>query len=521
MNAGSITTGTFQLRTSANALVPATVSYDGASRTATLNPTAPLVTGASYTATVAGGTGGVEDAAGNALAADHAWGFTTGQSSCPCNLFGSATPGTAAVSSPSAVELGVKFSADADGWITGLRFYKGATNTGTHVGSLWSTAGQLLARATFTGESASGWQNVSFGTPVAVTAGTTYVASYYAPNGHYAVDLGFFTNAFDNQPLHAPATGASGGNGVYKYGASPSFPTDTYQASNYWVDVVFTTSAPADTTPPQVSSVSPAAGSSSAPVGTNVTATFNEAMSAASITGATVFLRNAAGATVPAALAYDAATRTATIDPTDPLTGGASYTGVVKGGTGGVKDAAGNALASDFTWTFSVQAQGCPCSIFSGAGTPSVPSSVDTASVELGVRFRADVAGTITGVRFYKGASNTGTHVGSLWTNTGTLLARATFSGEAASGWQTVTFATPVAVTAGTTYVASYFAPNGRYSVNTGFFGSEYASPPLRALASGADGGNGTYAYGSSPSFPGNTWLASNYWVDVVFVPGS
>jgi hypothetical protein len=168
-----------------------------------------------------------------------------------------------------------------------------------------------------------------------------------------------------------------------------------------------------------------------------------------------------------------------------------------------------------------VQAQGCPCSIFSGAGTPSIPSSVDTASVELGVRFRADVAGTITGVRFYKGSSNTGTHVGSLWTNTGTLLARATFSGESASGWQTVTFATPVAVTAGTTYVASYFAPNGRYSVNTGFFGSEYASPPLRALANGADGGNGTYAYGSSPSFPGNTWLASNYWVDVLFVPAS
>ena len=61
--------------------------------------------------------------------------------------------------------------------------------------------------------------------------------------------------------------------------------------------------------------------------------------------------------------------------------------------------------------------------------------------------------GYITGIRFYKGSGNTGTHVGHLWTSTGTLLATATFSNETASGWQQVNFATPVAITAGTTYV--------------------------------------------------------------------
>ena len=60
--------------------------------------------------------------------------------------------------------------------------------------------------------------------------------------------------------------------------------------------------------------------------------------------------------------------------------------------------------------------------------------------MELGVKFRSDVAGTITGIRFYKAAANTGTHIANLWSNTGANLATATFSGESASGWQQVNF---------------------------------------------------------------------------------
>jgi Domain of unknown function (DUF4082) len=83
---------------------------------------------------------------------------------------------------------------------------------------------------------------VSFSSPVTIAANTTYVASYFAPNGHYAVDNDFFTSAgFDNGSLHALSTGTAGGNGVYQYGASSTFPTASYQASNYWVDVVFAT----------------------------------------------------------------------------------------------------------------------------------------------------------------------------------------------------------------------------------------------------------------------------------------
>ena len=91
-------------------------------------------------------------------------------------------------------------------------------------------------------------------------------------------------------------------------------------------------------------------------------------------------------------------------------------------------------------------------------------------SVELGVKFRSDVAGTITGIRFYKASANTGTHVGNLWSSTGTLLATATFTNETASGWQQVAFSSPVAITADTVYVASYHAERGHYSADVNYF---------------------------------------------------
>jgi Domain of unknown function (DUF4082) len=128
------------------------------------------------------------------------------------------------------------------GYITGIRFYKGSTNTGTHVGHLWTTTGTLLATATFTNESASGWQQVNFSTPVAITAGTTYVASYFAPMGHYAGDSFYFVPiGVTSGALTALSDSAAGGNGVYQYGATGGFPSNSYFGTNYWVDVVFST----------------------------------------------------------------------------------------------------------------------------------------------------------------------------------------------------------------------------------------------------------------------------------------
>ena len=112
------------------------------------------------------------------------------------------------------------------------------------MGNLWSSTGTLLASATFTGETGSGWQQVNFATPVTISANTVYVASYHANNGHYSIDTNYFsTTGVDNPPLHALASGGSGGNGVFRYGANSAFPNQTFNAANYWVDVVFQAAA--------------------------------------------------------------------------------------------------------------------------------------------------------------------------------------------------------------------------------------------------------------------------------------
>jgi hypothetical protein len=160
----------------------------------------------------------------------------------------------------------------------------------------------------------------------------------------------------------------------------------------------------------------------------------------------------------------------------------------------------------------------CPCSLWPASAQPVISSESDSSAVELGVKFRSDVNGLITGVRYYKSAANTGTHIGNLWSATGTLLARATFVNETTSGWQQVLFSSPVAITAGTTYIASYHTNSGHYADDPGYFaGTGLDSGPLHALADGLQGANGVYAYGVNSSFPANGWDSSNYWVDVIF----
>jgi hypothetical protein len=554
-------------------------------------------------------------------------------SSCPCTLWpDTAVPAVVDAGADSPVNLGVKFRSDVDGFITGVRFYKSAANTGTHIGHLWTTGGSLLGSATFGSETASGWQTATFSAPIAVTANTLYVASYFVPGGHYSFNNAYFASTGqDRAVLHAPATTVSS-NGVFAYGPAGSFPSATYNAGNYWVDVVFVTSTE-DTTPPVVSSVSPSAGATVTDINTNVTATFSESMDASTISTSTFELRDGA-AVVPATISYDAGTRTATLDPVSALTGGHSYTATIRGGStdptvrdlsglalaadfvwsftiagdttpptvssvfpaagatdvitstqvravfseamdaasvngasfelrnssnavvtgavsydaatrtatltpttalanastytatvkgGGVdprvKDAAGNALASSMTWSFATAAaapSGCPCTLWAPTTTPAVVDGNDASAVELGVKFRSTIDGFVTGIRFYKSAANTGAHTGSLWSLDGTRLATANFTGETGSGWQQVNFNPAVAITANTTYVASYFAPAGHYSYNSSYFTVALTSGPLQGLATGTSP-NGVYRYGAGGGFPTSSYNAANYWVDVVF----
>src|SRR5438876_494594 len=154
-----------------------------------------------------------------------------------------ATPTTPDVGSDSPVELGVRFYSDTPGYITGIRFYKSAANTGAHIGNLWSSSGTLLASATFTSETASGWQQVNFSGPVAITANTAYVASYHTTISHYAGDASYFaTTGVNNAPLHTYTNTSATPEAPYAYGSASQFPASTYNSANYWVDVAFSAS---------------------------------------------------------------------------------------------------------------------------------------------------------------------------------------------------------------------------------------------------------------------------------------
>ena len=155
-------------------------------------------------------------------------------------LWGSGAPVDEGHNDANPVVLGLRFRPSVNGLVLGIRFYKTSQNTGTHTGKLWTVGGQELASVTFTGETAAGWQEARFAAPVAVTAGAVYVASYHAPVGQYAAVTGYFSSAgHTSGDLYALRDGESGGNGVYVYSSAHGFPTDTYQATNYWVDLIF------------------------------------------------------------------------------------------------------------------------------------------------------------------------------------------------------------------------------------------------------------------------------------------
>ena len=511
-------------------------------------------------------------------------------------IFELGTPGEIDSGDGDSVELGVKFTSDAPGTINGIRFYKAAANTGTHVGSLWSSTGTLLAQANFSGETASGWQQVTFSTPVPIQANATYVASYFAPNGHYSDNGPTLANAIVNLPLRTVANSVSA-NGLYSYGGSPGFPTNTFQASNYWVDVLYAPAAP-PVAPGQVTGVTATAGSGSANVSwsapasggapssyivtpyigttaqTPKTVTGTPPATSTTVSGLTpgttytftVQATNAAGSGpvsspsnavtppapppasvpgAPTAVTAGARNQSALVSWTAPLSNGGSaitnyritpFIGTTAQTPTTVAASATSATVSGLTngtsYTFTVAAINAigagaassaspavvPRATIFEQGVPGQIDSGDGGSVVLGVKFTSDTAGKIRGIRFYKAAANTGTHVVTLWSSTGTQLAQATASGETASGWQEVAFASPVAIQANTTYVASYLAPKGHYSDNGPTLASAIVNAPLRTVANSVSP-NGVYAYSSSNTFPTSTYQASNYWVDVLFVP--
>lgn len=136
------------------------------------------------------------------------------------------------------VELGVKFQTSEPVYVVGVRFYR--VDSGTVSGHLWDASGSLLRSAQFAA-APSGWQDVSFSDPQAMSPGDTFIASYFAPNADYAYAHYYFTNSgLTVGPVTALQSVDGNRNGVYYYDAASAFPTDSYRDSNYWVTPLWT-----------------------------------------------------------------------------------------------------------------------------------------------------------------------------------------------------------------------------------------------------------------------------------------
>ena len=189
--------------------------------------------------------------------------------------------------------------------------------------------------------------------PVAIDADTTYVASYHTESGFYAQDVGYFNGDVRNSPLTALGEGIDGNNGVFGYGAS-RFPDESFNGSNYWVDVVFLPRETLDQNGPQVLHVMPADGASDVALDATVSIQFNELLDPTTVNGLTFMLTDEAGqpVTTTVNLNYDA--RLAILTPVQPLAFGTTYNATIRGGMAEptVKDSSGNALAADYVWSF-------------------------------------------------------------------------------------------------------------------------------------------------------------------------
>lgn len=420
----------------------------------------------------------------------------------PYTVFGAQVPQTPDAGDTSAAELGLRFTATTDGYVSGVRFYKSKDNGGQHTGTLWSATGEKLATTTFTEETETGWQQTKFDHPVEVSAGTEYVVSYYAPKGHYASQ----TQAFSYTGLDAGPVSVAGGFGTASpgvYDTNGDFPAGSWNRSHYFVDVLFET---VDSIAPMAFGHTPANTALSVPTSTPIGATLSKPAQAE---GISIELVGEDGSMVPGQTHYDAATRYVGFTPEIALAEGLRYTATLR-----AQDLAGNPVSEGASWNFRTvlpdpaDPNDCPCGLFTDATPPTQAAVSDGTPVTLGTRFSTETNGKIIGIEFYRSPGESGPHPGWLYTGDGQRLAELIFPDDSVSGWQFAAFESPVAVQAGKEYVAAYRS-NGIYPVSPGELSEALSVGPLRTSAS-----SGHYSYDSG--FPANK-VNTNYLVDVRF----
>jgi methionine-rich copper-binding protein CopC len=350
--------------------IAATLSYTPGTTVITLTPSAALSYSTTYTATIKGGATGIKDVAGNALASDYGWSFTT-----------AAAPDVAAPTVVSTVPV------------------NNATNISI-TAAITATVSEALDAATVNS------------TNVLLQAGAMTIAATlsYVP-GTTVITL-TPTAALSYSTTYT-ATVKGGTTGIKDVAGN------TLAADFNWS---FTTAPAPDVTAPTVVSTVPANNATGVATTTAVTVNFSESLNATTVNGTNVYLR--AGATaVPATVSYIAGSTSVNLVPSSALAAATIYTVTLKGGSAGIKDIAGNALATDYAWSFTTETPpvnngndivaenalpGTPSSEWdvSGAGDPSIQGFATDMSVNRGsiIRFKINVTGTdkAFGIRIYR-----------------------------------------------------------------------------------------------------------------------
>ena len=434
------------LTNSSGTSVPANVTYNASTDTATLTPTAALAAGATYTVAISG----AENSAGLAMTGPVTWSFTTAGAS------GTAPSLTSESPTPNGTGVAVSTPVTA----TFNEAVQSSTITFTLTSSAGTSVGGSLSYNTTT--------NIETFTPTSALAyGTTYTATVSGAKSTAGVGMAapsswsFTTDSL--QPAVSSHTPASGASGV----ATSSAPTATFNEAVQSGTITFTlTTAAGSSVPgtlsynsstntetftpsvalasgtaytatvsgakdaagdpmsgsttwtfttaaaPTVTVETPASGATQVPTNSVVTATFSEAMLVSTITGSDFVLKSSSGTTVTATVSYSATTLTATLTPSALLSNSTTYTATVSG----VTDLLGDLLGSPFSWSFTTGpapsvTSHSPLSSATGVPVESIIGATFNESVQSGtVALTLTSGGTaVAGTLAYSSTTNTET----------------------------------------------------------------------------------------------------------------
>ena len=403
-------------------------------------------------------------------------------------------PTTTVTTDPTDYELGMRFTANVAGTITELRYFRGAADAGdtdTRVLNLWNAAGVLLGSVTVISTAGElGWQVGALSAPIAIQAGATYVVSY-GTTQNYVATANYFNTAHSGPDGVLTAGVASG---VFADGTPGGFPTATYNASNYWADVTFVPTIVANSAPVITSAAALTSPENRLTVGT-ITAT------------------DANANPLTYAIAGGADAELFTIDAQTGLlrfVSNPNYEAPADAGANNVYDltvSVSDGIAPAVTQAITVSVadraeNGTGSNVFDPTDEPTTTETTDPADYELGMRFTANAAGTITELRYFRGAADandTDTRVLNLWNAAGVLLGSVTVTSTAGeSGWQVGTLSAPIAIEAGATYVVSY-GTTQNYAATANYFTTAHSGPDGVLTAGVA---SGVFAAGTPGALP-------------------